>query len=139
MPEYSLSYESATITHEKPIYWIPKEVKEFYVVTKYSYGGYTYKHLSKNLFDDHEPPKPENMTFRLPIRSVLVHDHETHAPLFNITKKFKRYAGPYGDFGNQEITPHDLLLGLKDEDFYISIEDIVGNIQIIQSSDLVAK
>lgn len=133
------SYETANITCEKPIYWIPKEVKTFYVVTKYGYGGCVYKHLTKNRIpedDEHIPVKPHAFTFRLPVKSVLVHDSQTDAPLFNITKKFKRYTGPYG---NTTITPYDMLLGLKEDDFYITIEDIVGNIRRVHSSDLVAK
>jgi hypothetical protein len=53
------------------------------------------------------PAEPKDVKFSLPIiKFVIVKNDNT---IECITKKFKKAAGPYGNFFNQPVTPYDII------------------------------
>lgn len=86
---------------------IPENVSNLVYTVKYSYNGKTYKYVSYSK-EFHWPPPQCRMKFVQPITSVWgldMYDKEVK----EITKHFKKAAGPKGDFHGQDVKIMDIM------------------------------
>jgi len=75
---------------------------------KYSYGNKSYKFISRNTENISWPYKPSGFRFTMPFISVWALD-EFGNEVKEITKHFKKAAGPKGDFHNQDVEIKDVM------------------------------
>lgn len=75
---------------------VPKWVNDIVIRINYNYDGRNYKCITKDL-DYAWPPKAPEPSFKIPLKSVILVD-EDDKPVYDITKKIKKYIGPHMDF-----------------------------------------
>ena len=87
---------------------IPDNVSGLVYTIKYSYGNKSYKFISRNTEHIAWPHKPKEFKFTMPFISVWALD-EFGNEVKEITKHFKKAAGPRGDFHNQDVKVMDVM------------------------------
>ena len=112
----------------------PECIPDCFYKYKFNWSGKTYKMLTTDQQD--WPPKWVNDRpmglVRLPVKFVCLMDDDDK-PLYNVTDKWKRYAGPYNDFFKcQNVKLEDIFL--EDEYSKICIVNIL-NSKVIYNRD----
>lgn len=104
---------------------IPISVDDIVVCVSYVYNRRSWKYFTRNLNFVWPPPIPKNMKFNVPRKKVELLD-EKGKVIVDVTGRFKKYSGPYGDFfGEPNLRPIDLFT----EDFIsLKIEDVMGGV-----------
>ena len=82
---------------------VPKNVQSEVLRIRYWFGGKKYNYFTYNL-NCQWPPKKEGLSLPNMVSNVFLLDHDG-SPVRNVTKKFLKAAGPYGDFFKQPVTP----------------------------------
>ena len=87
---------------------IPTSVEKCVVSLTYLYGNRTYRFFTRDM-NYKWPPARENtgVRFIVPIKSASLLDEDLEY-VHDVTGKIKKYAGPYNDFFNQDVTPNDM-------------------------------
>ena len=87
---------------------LPSCVDDVILRIKYSFDGKIFTMVTKDLNYTWPPVKATQARFRMPIKSVEMVDADDK-PILEVTKKFKKVEGPYGDFwGHLDVTVEDL-------------------------------
>ena len=86
---------------------IPNNVSGLVYTIKYSYGNKSYKFISRDTKITW-PCKRKEIKFTMPFISVWALD-EYDNEVKEITKHFKKAAGPKGDFHNQDVKVMDVM------------------------------
>lgn len=87
---------------------LPSCVEDVILRIKYSFDGKMFTMVTKDLNYTWPPVKATQARFRMPIKSVEMVDADDK-PILEVTKKFKKVEGPYGDFwGHLDVTVEDL-------------------------------
>jgi len=79
---------------------LPPYVKDIILRIKYSFDGKVFTMVTKDPNYTWPPVKATQARFRMPIKSVEMVDVDDK-PILDVTKKYKKVEGPYGDFWNQ--------------------------------------
>lgn len=81
---------------------VPGNVTDLRYTIRYNYNNTVYKYLSRSR-ELVWPPERDNsnLKFRLPVMEAWACD-DKEKPKMNVTRTFKKYAGPRGDFHNQD-------------------------------------
>ena len=87
---------------------VPDNVHDLVYTIKYSYGNRSYKFISRSTEEFSWPPKSKEFKFTMPFISVWCLD-EFDNEVKEITKHFKKAAGPRGDFHNQDVKIMDVM------------------------------
>lgn len=87
---------------------LPDNVDNLVYTIKYSYGNRSYKYISRGLGGLTWPRKSSGMKFIVPFMSVWGLD-EFGNEVKEITKHFKKAAGPKGDFHGQDVKVMDVM------------------------------
>lgn len=87
---------------------LPPCVTDVILRIKYSFDGKMFTMVTKDLNYTWPPVKATQARFRMPIKSVEMVDADDK-PILEVTKKFKKVEGPYGDFwGHLDVMVEDL-------------------------------
>jgi len=84
--------------------WLPDNTL---FIIKYWYNNRKYVYMTRDKNHSWPPAEPKDVKFRLPIIKVVIVKNDNTIEC--ITKKFKKAAGPYGNFFNQPVTPYDII------------------------------
>ena len=87
---------------------IPNNVSGLVYTIKYTYGNKSYKFISRNTESLVWPPNRSGFKFITPFLSVWALD-DFGNEVKEITKHFKKAAGPKGDFHNQDVKVMDIM------------------------------
>jgi len=120
---------------------VPDHLTGLKLSIKYMYNGKIYKYITPNLHGHKWPPSrsTSDLKFNIPVARVWLIDEDGIA-IKDVTSKYLRYAGPFGDFWGEsdKLTPYDLFD--TNEFFKLKIRDVLNNERYITySSTLVAK
>lgn len=87
---------------------LPTCIEDIIIRIKYSFEGKVFNMVTKDLNYVWPPVKSTQARFRMPIKSVEMVDADDK-PIREVTKKYKKVEGPYGDFwGHTDVTVKDL-------------------------------
>lgn len=87
---------------------IPTSVEKCLVSLSYLYSNRTYTFFTRDMNYMWPPVNPnEGARFIIPIKSASLLDEDLDY-VRDVTGKIKKYAGPYNDFFNQDVTPNDM-------------------------------
>ena len=117
---------------------IPKNVKKILVRIKYWYNDKMYKYMSYDMDHEWPPARKNGIVFNMPITSAQLLDSDGK-PVKDLLNKIKRYAGPRGDYNNQQIRISDLMYydmeTLENEYPMIKIKSPLGMVKHVSSVD----
>jgi hypothetical protein len=94
---------------------VPRNVSDLRYTIRYTYNNTVYKQISRSRELVWPPEREKSLKFRLPVLDVWACD-DKEKPVMNVTRTFKKFAGPRGDFHNQndvfvrDIVKYDLPL-----------------------------
>lgn len=114
---------------------IPDSVEQCVVSMWYLYNDKCWRFFTRDL-NFKWPPEvgSTSMKFTLPIKSAhLLNDDMEET--YDVTGKIKKYAGPYNNFFNQEVTPDDMF-GHYDFKF-LKIVNLIGREYIVASDHMI--
>ena len=139
-----ISHHTIDITRlylDEDIPLTPSCVKDVKLTVKYNFNNKIYKYVTKDIYGHKWPPtRPKNeLRFSVPIEKVWLID-DYNVCFRDVTYKYNRYAGPYGDFWGEDVnlTPYDIFVA--NEFSRIKIVNMLGQEREIDySSTLVAK
>ena len=87
---------------------VPDCVEDIILRVKYAFDGKMFTFVTKNINYEWPPKNDTQARFRLPIKKVEMVDVDDK-PIRDVTKKYKKVEGPYGDFwGQTDVTVEDL-------------------------------
>lgn len=120
---------------------VPDHLIDLRLSIKYMYNGKIYKYITPDVYGHKWPPSrnTSDLKFNIPVARVWLID-ENGTPIRDVTSKYLRYAGPFGDFWGDasKLTPYDLFD--TSEFFKLKIRDVLNSERYIAySSTLVAK
>jgi hypothetical protein len=120
---------------------VPGHLKDPKLSIKYLYNGKTYKYITSDITGHKWPPSrnTSDLKFSIPIAKVWLID-DAGVPIRDVTSKYMRYAGPFGDFWGEmtKLKPYDLFD--TSEFFKLKIRDVLNTERYIDySSTLVAR
>ena len=92
---------------------VPQNVTRMIFRATYWYNDERYKYITYNPDFQWPPQKQSGISFTIPIMSAKLVD-EDDKPKRDVTRKIRRYAGPFGDFLGSDVKISDLLF--YDED-----------------------
>ncbi len=117
---------------------IPKNVKKILVRIKYWYNDKMYKYMSYDMDHEWPPARKSGIVFNMPITSAQLLDSDGK-PVKDLLNKIKRYAGPRGDYNNQQIRISDLMYydmeTLENESPTIKIKSPLGMVKHVNTVD----
>ena len=117
---------------------IPKNVKKILARIKYWYNDKMYKYMSYDMDHEWPPARKSGIVFNMPITSAQLLDSDGK-PVKDLLNKIKRYAGPRGDYNNQQIRISDLMYydmeTLENEYPTIKIKSPLGMVKHVSSVD----
>ena len=117
---------------------IPKNVKKILVRIKYWYNDKMYKYMSYDMDHEWPPARKSGIVFNMPITSAQLLDSDGK-PVKDLLNKIKRYAGPRGDYNNQQIRISDLMYydmeTLENEYQTIKIKSPLGMVKHVNTVD----
>jgi len=117
---------------------IPKNVKKILVRIKYWYNDKMYKYMSYDMDHEWPPARKSGIVFNMPITSAQLLDSDGK-PVKDLLNKIKRYAGPRGDYNNQQIRISDLMYydmeTLENEYPTIKIKSPLGMVKHVNTVD----
>lgn len=113
---------------------IPQNINKIMLRTSYWYNNKIYKFMTYNI--NKKIPRVEKLAFSLPLQKAELLDADDK-PIFDITEKIRRYAGPQNDFHGEDVSIKDMLYFtcdvLKNEYPKLKITNIIGNSKIVDT------
>ena len=97
-----------------------------------------YKYMSYDMDHEWPPARKSGIVFNMPITSAQLLDSDGK-PVKDLLNKIKRYAGPRGDYNNQQIRISDLMYydmeTLENEYPTIKIKSPLGMVKHVNTVD----
>lgn len=118
---------------------IPLSIDPTLITLWYLYNDKCWKFFTRDI-NYKWPPEATTgggsvMKFTFPIKTAHLMNNSMEN-IYDVTGKIKKYAGPFNNFFNQEITPDDIL-GFEFDFKFLKIVNIVGTVYIVSVDDII--
>lgn len=115
---------------------VPDSIDQCIISLWYLYNDKTWRFFTRDLKYKWPPESDRGvMRFTLPIKSAYLLDEDMEE-INDVTGKIKKYAGPFNNFFNQEITPDDML-GCSYQFKFLKIVNLIGREYIVACDQVI--
>ena len=115
---------------------IPESIEQCLISLWYLYNDKSWRFFTRDLKYKWPPDSDHGvMKFTLPIKSAHLLN-ENKEEIYDVTGKIKKYAGPFNNFFNQEISPYDML-GYDYKFNFLKIVNLVGREYVVACDNII--